>query len=384
VIIIKENRSFDNYFGTFPGANGATSGMAGSKQIPLGHDALSSRDIIHGWIAANTAIDGGKMDGFYKLAANYASYVQFQQGDIPNYWQYAQTFTLADNFFESNLGPSFPNHVYFAAADSDDIISNPINEPENGNAAWGCDSASTAYVKQANPKTGKITNIFPCFDIPTLPDSLDAAGLAWRYYSASPGQYGFTWSVLDAIKHIRYGSQWTTNVLPVGNFIHDVQTELAPVTWITPPGTFSDHPPNNVCAGEGWTVNIVNAIMQSPFWNSTAIFIAWDDFGGYYDHVPPPSVDYFGLGIRVPLLIISPYVNAGTVQHEVSDFSSLLAFTESVSGLPPLRQRDKIANNLMGAFNFNQQPLPPLILNPRKCPKVRQLPIEPLPDDDGD
>ncbi len=216
---------------------------------------------------------------------------------------------------------------------------------------------------------------------------MNTAGLTWRYYSATSTQYGYIWSVLDAIGHIRNGNQWGTNVVPVNNFETDVQTQLADVTWITPVGTFSDHPDPklSICAGEGWSVKIINAIMNSPFWNSTAIFLVWDDFGGFYDHVPPPSVDYFGLGIRVPLLVISPYVKAGTVQHGLAEVSSLLSFSEKVFNLPPLTQRDKNANNLMDMFDFNQQPLQPLILTPRKCPTVEALPSTvQSEDDDGD
>jgi len=392
VIIIKENRSFDNMFGTFPGANGATSGIAqGGKRIALKREPLVSPDIVHGWISSRKAIDHGLMDGFYKLAKGNISYYQFLQQDIPNYWQYAQNFALADNFFESMYGGSFPNHIYFAAADSAHIIDNPTPNKDGGIASWGCDSEPGSTAPQVNPATGTIKNIFPCVDIPTLPDELNAAGLSWRYYSAIAGQYGYTWSVLDAIKHIRFGNQWATNVLPVNNFIGDVQRgQLADVTWITPVGNYSDHPPNNVCVGEGWTVEIINAIMQSSFWDSTAIFLTWDDFGGYYDHVPPPSVDFFGLGIRVPTIVISPYVKHGTpaqplVQHGVYEFSSMLSFAETVFSLPPLTLRDQQTSNMMEAFDFNQAPIDPLVLQPRQCPKTKALPIVPLgTDDDGD
>jgi phospholipase C len=388
VIIIKENRSFDHLFGRFPGANGATTGLAGSKKIHLKHATLVQGKVAHGWSNSLEAIDHGKMDGFYRYAPHHAAYVQFHQTDIPNYWMYAQNFVLADNFFSSMYGGSFPNHLYFAAADSDDISDNPTGETQRP-AAWGCDSNPGTEAPTRNPSTGKYSHTFPCVDIPTLPDEMNAAGLSWRYYSATSTQYGYIWSVLDAINHIRNGDQWDTNVLPVNNFETDVQTQLADVTWITPPGNYSDHPgPKlNLCVGEGWSVQIINAIMNSPFWNSTAIFLVWDDFGGFYDHVPPPTVDYFGLGIRVPLLVISPYVKAGTVQHGVSEVTSLLSFSEKVFNLPPITQRDKKANDLMNMFNFNQQPLSPLILTPRKCPSVKELPVEPEDDgsdDDGD
>ncbi len=390
IIIIKENRSFDHMFGTFPGANGATTGMAGSKKIALGHAKLVQGELPHGWSDSVEGIDRGKMDGFYRYAPHYAAYVQFHRKDIPNYWLYAQNFVLADNFFSSMYGGSFPNHLYFAAADSDDISDNPSGDTHKP-ARWGCDSTPGTTAPTRDPSTGRYGHIFPCVDIPTLPDELNAAGRTWRYYSATSTQYGYIWSVLDAINHIRNGDQWDTNVLPVNNFADDVQTQLADVTWITPPGDDSDHPgPKlNLCVGEGWSVQIINAIMNSPFWNSTAIFLVWDDFGGSYDHVPPPTVDYFGVGLRVPLLVISPYAKAGTVQHGLTEVTSLLRFSEKVFDLPPITQRDKKTNNLMDMFNFNQQPLAPLILTPRKCPKVQELRVRPMPgddrlDDDGD
>lgn len=385
VIIIKENRSFDTMFGKFPGANGATYGMAGSKRIPLRHAKLKQQDPLHGWAASLNAIDGGKMDGFYRTLPHYGAYVQFQQSDIPNYWKYAQTFALADNFFSSMYGGSFPNHLYFASADSHGITDNPIGEKHTP-AHWGCDSTPGAKAPRRDPKTHKVTFIFPCVDIPALSDELNMAGLSWRYYSATSTQYGYTWSVLDAISHIRNGNQWDTNVLPVTNFENDVQTQLADVTWITPVGTFSDHPEPDlsICMGEGWTVQVINAIMESPFWKSTAIFLTWDDFGGFYDHIPPPKVDYFGLGLRVPLIAISPYVKAGTIPHGVYEFSSMLSFAEKVFNLSPMTKRDQNANDMMDMFDFNQQPLPPLILEPRKCPNVKSLPSTPPLDDDGD
>jgi len=386
VIIIKENRSFDTMFGAFPGANGATWGMAGKNRIRLGHATLKQRDPLHGWSASLDSIDNGKMDGFYRTLPNYGAYVQFHQSDIPNYWKYAQKFALADNFFSSMYGGSFPNHLYFATAQSDEITDNPIGEKHKP-AHWGCDSTPGAKVPRKDPKTHKVSFIFPCVNIQALPDKLDAAGLTWRYYSATSAQYGYTWSVLDAIKHIRYGNQWGTNVLPVDNFENDVQTQLADVTWITPLGTVSDHPEPtlSLCDGEAWTVEIINDIMQSPFWNSTAIFLTWDDFGGFYDHVPPPSVDYFGLGLRVPLIAISPYVKAGTIPHAVYEFSSMLSFAEKIFNLSAMTKRDQKANDMTDMFDFNQQPLPPLILKPRKCPSVKSLPSTPsVDDDDGD
>jgi phospholipase C len=328
------------------------------------------------------------MDGFYHNGGKYgkyAAYVQFYKKDIPNYWKYAHTFALADNFFSSMNGPSYPQHLYFAAASSDDIVTDPSDPGGQRSLAWGCDSDPRARAQQVDPNTGNRTLIFPCLDIPTLPDELNTAGHTWRYYSVPYPQYGFIWSILDSISHIRYGAQWGTNVLDVRNFVSDVQSgQLADVTWITPTFENSDHTPANVCVGEGWTVQVINAIMQSQFWNSTAIFVTWDDFGGFYDHVAPPALDYFGLGMRVPLIIVSPYVKAGTVQHSLFEFSSLLGFTEKLFDLPAMTERDLKANDMMLAFNFNQTALPPLILTPRQCPKTKQRPGQSSSEDDGD
>jgi phospholipase C len=349
----------------------------------LGHAQLVSPDIPHNWRTSLLGIDSGKMDGFYLGAPRYGAYVQFLQSDIPNYWTYAQKFVLADNFFSSMYGPSFPQHLYFTAAGADNMEGGPTMQTGKYHA-WGCDSQPGTTANFVDPATGKISHKFPCLTIPTLVDELNSAGLTWRYYSATPTQYGFIWSVLDAIKQVRYGSQWSTNVLPVDNFQRDVaRGQLANVTWITPLGGDSDHPPNNVCTGENWSVDVINAIMNSRFWDSTAIFVAWDDYGGYYDHVPPPTVDYFGLGIRVPALVISPYVKAGTVQHEVYEFSSFLGFAEKIFNLPPLTDRDRKANNLIDAFDFSQSPLRPLILKQRKCPQMFG-PFQDHDDDDGD
>jgi len=323
-------------------------------------------DLAHGWYGSAEAIDHGNMDGFYRYARNHAAYVQYQQADIPNYWSYAQNFVLADNFFSSMYGGSFPNHLYFTAATSDNIVQNPVGDRHHP-AHWGCDASQGTQVLTSDPSTGQLSHIFPCIDVPTLPDELNAAGGTWRYYSAISTQYGYLWSVLDAINHIRNGDQWSTNVLPVDQFATDVQTQLADVTWITPPGFASDHPGSAyLCDGENWSVQTINAIMNSPFWKSTAIFLTWDDFGGFYDHVSPPQVDAFGLGPRVPLLIVSPFAKPGYVSHEVYEHSSILKFVETRYGLQPLTNRDQAASNMLDSFDFQHPQQIPLILSPRQ------------------
>jgi phospholipase C len=217
---------------------------------------------------------------------------------------------------------------------------------------------------------GAISDVFPCFDIQTLADTLDNKGLSWRYYAPPEGERGYVMSTFDAIDHIRNSGIWNTNVVPPSQFATDAMNgQLPAVSWIVP-GAQSEHPPASTCDGENWTVEQLNAIMQGPIdqWNSTAVFIVWDDWGGFYDHVVPPIKDRFGLGLRVPALVVSPYVIAGKVSHTNYEFSSVLKFVEEAFGLPALTKRDANANDMTDAFNFNQAPLAPLVLNPRACP----------------
>ena len=378
VFIVKENRSFDHMFGRFPGANGATHGKISTGQIlPLAHAPDAALNYGHGWVAAHNAMDcvSGicKMDGWDNVAGcigtttpPYACLEQYYQADIPNYWKYAQTFTLADKMFSSLAGASFPNHLYLIASQSGGAIQNPSNIATSPNI-WGCDAVSTANVLILEPNGKKYTR-FPCFDYATLGDVLDGAKLTWRYYAPSQGQPGYQWSAYDAISHIRNGPDWQTNVMPVSQFITDALAgKLPPVSWVTPPPVSSEHPGAGVCRGENWTVQQINAVMLGPLWQSTAIFVTWDDFGGFYDHVAPPKTDFYGLGPRVPLLVISPYAIPRHISHNRYGFESVLKFIETNWRLQSLTARDSLANNLMDAFNFSQSPLSPLILQTRNC-----------------
>ena len=368
VFIIKENRSFDQYFGTFPGADGATSGKTSAgTTIPLGHTPdRTPHDIGHSFYDAHTAIDNGKMDRFDLVShgADLLGYTQMQQTDIPNYFAYAKQFVLADRMFSSLEGPSFPNHLYTIASQSGGAIDNPM---KSTNGSWGCDSDAGATVAVMD-SSGHVTQQPPCFDFQTIADSLQSAGLSWKYYAPGFGQRGYNWSALDAINHIRNGSLWSTNVVSDTQFVTDAQNGTLPaVSWIVS-GNTSEHPPDSTCLGENWTVQQINAIMQGPDWSSTAIFVTWDDFGGFYDHVPPPGVDQFGLGPRVPLLIISPFAKPGFISHTQYEFASFLAFVETRFGLAPLTNRDATASNMTDSFDFKQTPQPVFPLTTRTCP----------------
>lgn len=370
VIIIKENRSFDNYFGTFPGADGATSGkISTGQQIPLGPSPnLTTHDICHSWSCTLEAMDGGKMDKFNLIPGgdvngDYLAYSQFHEAGIPNYFKYARNFVLADHMFSSLHGSTFPNRLYSVAAQSGGVISSPV-----GTSNWGCDAPATTTVTVLH-SDGTETNEYPCFDFKTLPDELEAAGVSWKFYAAGPGQPGYIYSTLDAIKHIRNSSLWTRHVVPIFQFISDAQNgNLPALSWLMPNLAADEHPLSSVCVGENWTVDEINAIMQGPQWGSSAIFVTYDESGDFYDHVPPPKVDPFGLGMRVPLLIISPFAKKGYVSHTTYTMGSILRFVEARFNLQPLTDRDGLANDVFDSFDFGQQPLPPLVLQPRQCP----------------
>jgi len=369
VIIVKENRTFDNYFGTFPGADGATTGVIHTGEtVTLGQTPdRTPHDIDHSFQAAVKAINGGLMNQFDLITGGNVhgellAYTQLTENDIPNYFAYARSFTLADAMFSSLTGPSFPNHLYTVGAQSGGAINNPRN---SGNK-WGCDADDGADV-QVMDENGVKSFASPCFDFTTLADLLEAKGHSWRYYAPPQGQPGYIWSALDAIAHIRLTDLWTQHVVPDTQFEQDALAgDLPAVSWVVT-GAGSEHPPSSSCVGENWTVRQVNAIMQGPRWKSTAVFVTWDDFGGFYDHVPPPTVDNFGFGSRVPLLIISPYARPGFIAHTVYEFSSLLRFVETRFRLAPLTARDSAANDLLDSFDFTQRPLGPLILQERDC-----------------
>jgi phospholipase C len=345
VIIIKENRTFDHMFGLYPGANGVSVGRISTGQtIPLSRAVDREPNFVHSFAGAVKAVHGGLMDRFDLLpgclAPNYGCYSQYQQSDIPKYWAYAQNYVLADNFFSSMVGPSFPNHLYLIASQSGTATSNPQNAL---NHSWGCDAGPNATVLLLNK-----TKVAPCFDYQTLGDTLTTAGLSWDYYAPAFNTAGYQWSAYSAINHIRNTGEWAAHVKGVTGFKTRTGS-LAAVTWITPPQTYAEHPTSPISRGETWTVQQINSIMASPDWASTVIFVTWDDFGGFYDHVPPPSL---GMGARVPLLIISPFVTAGQVCHALGSFDSLLAFVEYNWSVSALTARDAAADPLVSCFNF--------------------------------
>lgn len=378
VIILKENHSFDHYFGTFPGANGSTSATISTGQLIHMRRAsdVPVVDPDHTWTGTVNGMDGGHMDRF-DLSSNgdvngqFAPFVQMTSADIPNYWTYAQKFVLADHMFASQQGPSFSNRLYSIAAQSGGAISVPTIGGNSGKVPqqWGCDSPPNTFVQDLDA-IGNVLRVVPCFDFPTLGLNLDNAGQSWRYYAPPNHEWGYVYSTYDAIDYVRNTGLWTSNVVPPEQFIDDVQNgNLAAVSWVVAPGAELEHPPAGTCVGENWTVEQINALMQSPLWDSTVIFLAWDDFGGFYDHVMPPTIDdQFQLGPRVPLLIISPWSIPGKISHTTYELSSIVKFIDEVFDLPTLTDRDANAHDTSDSFNFSQTPNQPLVLTPRQCP----------------
>lgn len=370
VFIVKENHSFDNLFAHFPGADGTRYAWAGKKRVRLitTPDHLPF-DISHTGEAALKSVDGGKMDGFYRLGGatqfghDYADSA-YVKSEIPNYWAYARHFALADHFFSTIMGPSFPNHLATIAAQSGGAIDNPTGQT---NGSWGCDATGGALVR-VESAAGAVSQVPPCFNFTTLADEANRAGATWRYYASPYGASGYIWAAFDGIRHIRYGPDWKQADIPDNQFVSDVQKgQLASITWLTTNFAKSDHPPASMCAGENWTVKQINAVMASPTWKSTAIVLTWDDFGGFYDHVFPPRINSVAFGPRVPAILISPYARAHSIDHTTYDFSSMLNFAEDAFNLHHLPEYAPRIPSIAGMFNFRQKPLAPLVLKQRHC-----------------
>jgi len=424
IVVIQENRSFDNFFATFPGADGTTTGqgapmpqgIAGAcksngmpvitqsnptiqltqasligagfpngfgKGDDLPHVYLNPNDSSQGFLAQ---YDGGKMDGFDleksgpdgegSPICTYA-YQYVNPQEIKPYWDMAQQYVLADHMFQTQGSGTFTAHQDLIAGATDvnygssqaSVIDNPTWFP------WGCDSLSstvtsllTTNLKYLNDKGPN-----PCFDYATLRDLLDAKKVSWKYYAQRVQgphgpQHGDTagiWSAFDAIRAVRYSDEWGKNVTFSDlDIFKDIKNgKLPAVSWITPDAQNSDHPQEHqhgklVDFGPSWVASIVNAVGQSKYWKSSAIIVLWDDWGGFYDHESPAFFDNAGgLGFRVPMIVISPYVQPHVVSTQY-EFGSVLHFIENNWKLGSLGTTDSRSTPITNAFNFNQTPRP--------------------------
>jgi phospholipase C len=422
VYIIQENITFDHYFGTYPGADGIPKDMKlsyepdGPKIYAPFHlgSTFIPHDLNHSWQAAHVAYDDGKMDGFIRAewpmalsyywkgplptvdpedifpldddpemvkqdlanansgrgrnarrknggeaeavaagelptrhrdtpppgpppdwVTNTLSYYDWHE--IPNYWEYARKFTLCDAFFSSLAGPSEPNHLYTVAAKSGGLVNNP------GRGIGGEDGV---------------------YSFPTLAELLQNSKHSWKYYDEKKNPKAHSlWNPLPGFKSFAHSAELMSHLVSLSEFYDDAKAgNLPEVCWVVPTAADSEHPPADSARGMWHVTGLVNAVMDSPSWKDTVIIVTWDDFGGFFDHVPPPQVDKYGYGPRVPALVISPWSKPGYISHVHYDFTSPLKLIEDHFGLQPLADRDRSADDMLDCFNFQQKPNAPEVL----------------------
>jgi phospholipase C len=422
VVIMQENRSFDTYFGTYPGADGIP--MANGVPTVCVPDPVSKvcvkpyhdpNDLNHGGphgqSNATADINGGKMDGFIgqvrraKVTCNGPFDPQcgaqnepdvmgwHDAREIPNYWTYAQDFVLQDHMFEPNASWSLPEHLFMVSGWS-------------ARCSVKGDPMSCVNALQNPAQLGKKgqTPDYAWTDLTYLMHKYD---VSWAYYldqgtqpDCADDQMDCTpqaqkvkvpeiWNPLPYFDTVKQDGQ-LGNIQPVQSFVDAAKNGTLPaVSWVVPNGTHSEHPPALVSVGQAYVTSLVNAVMQGPDWSSTAIFLSWDDWGGFYDHVTPPSVDQNGYGLRVPGLVISPYAKKGLIDHQTLSFDAYLKFIEDnfmgrqridpktdgrPDPRPDVRENAAQLGNLMADFDFNQTPLAPVVLPLKPPPGPASIP----------
>jgi phospholipase C len=391
VIIVQENRSFDDLFQGYPGANTASSGLANDGTVvPLQSIPLTaSYDVLHTLDSYVVSYDGAKMDGFNlediqgKTDLKYPQYGYVPATEIAPYLALAHQYVLSDETFSSQLDGSFTAHQFLIAAQADQAV----NFPTHG---WGCPSG---VVPTITPQRTLGPSEPACFgtadpaSYPTLGDELDAAGLSWRFYAPALDDSGGIWSAYRAVKHVYGGPDWTNDVVsPETQVLQDVANgKLSAVTWVIPDVRNSDHARSHSASGPDWVASVVNAVGTSQFWNSTAIFVIWDDWGGWYDHVAPPQVGAEGLGFRVPMLCISPYAKSNYVSHTQLESASILRFVEDTFGLGQLAAADARATDAgLDCLDYVRAPRPFTVIPTavRRGTFLHERPSLRPPDDD--
>jgi phospholipase C len=410
VVIMQENRSLDNLFHAFPGANTVDFGYGHGKKYKLHPTSLAYPvDINHAHYQFLEDYDYGKMDGFdlnfqkFDPHCDYAdpinhpkcwvflptayyrtAFAYVPKSEIKPYWTLAKQYALGDNMFASNNGNSYPSHQYMISGQSNHVAEGPSTPNVKGFGGlpvpWGCDGPNEQTTTMLfygpppmehasfSPPTGhEITGEpHPCFSYATAATLLDAAHVSWTYYAPQIyGNAGDIWSAFDAIWQVRFGSDWINDVKsPETTILTDISAGTLPsVSWVVPSFTNSDHAGSLSLTGPDWVAAVVNAIGKSKYWNSTAIVVMWDDWGGWYDHVAPRQIPnastraFEGLGFRVPVLIISPYAKAGYISHQRHEIASSLRFIENVFHLPSLGQADARTDGFNDMFDFTQTPI---------------------------
>ena len=386
VIIVQENRTFNDFFATYPGADGTTTGNAKAEPncsppiqqgtIPLTKvNLVVHKDLDHKYSGYQTARDNGQMDGFDAVlgGAGPECTYPYQYTDpkqIQPYWDMAEQYALAEHMFTTQGSDSFTAHQDLIRGGTVvDTKEGMIDFPTCGNCWWGCDAPPGTYthlVTQHNMYLKTEQGPFPCSNkfatkYRTLADLLDAQSVSWKYYLPPSNKiFGKLLSAFDVIAPVRYGSEWTTNIVtPETAIFSDISNNSLPaVSWVIPDEPESDHPGTSTDTGPSWVSSVVNAIGQSPtYWKSTAIIIVWDDWGGFYDNAPPKVMNYGGLGFRVPAIIVSPYAKAGYISQTQYEFGSILKYIEQNWHLGTLSTSDARANSIIDSFDYSQPPI---------------------------
>ena len=420
VIIMQENRSFDEYFGTYPGAigipmkNGVPTVCSPDPKIGQCIKPYYDPNDInsggpHGAASAAADMNNGLMNGFVRTfrAAQKACKSPDTPGcaagttpdvmgwhdarQIPNYWTYAQNFVLQDMMFEPNSSWSLPSHLFIVSAWSAKC-SIPADPMSCVNALDGPSGLNLS------------TNDYAWTDLTYL---LYKANVSWAYYlsngsepdceddamlcAAKPqnAKVPGIWNPLPAFDTIKQDNQ-LANIQQVDKFLEAAKAGTLPdVSWIVPENKVSEHPPASIKAGQAYVTGLINTVMQGPDWNSTAIFLAWDDWGGFYDNVVPPKVDINGYGLRVPGLVISPYAKKGYIDNQTLSFDAYLKFIEDVflngqrldpandgrpDPRPTVRENVPQLGDLLSDFDFSQAACAPLVLPTNPPPGLASIP----------
>jgi phospholipase C len=370
LVIVQENRTPDNLFQGIPGADIAHEAIDSRDQpVPLHEVSLKTLwDLPHSHEAFLTDYDHGKMDGFdagfsprdYLRPFGYAP-----ESEVAPYHEMAKRYVFADRMFQTNQGPSYPAHLYFVSGTAGDKtlapykVSSEAYDQAGQSVFPGCNARKGTYVDTIDPFNGAAgPHPFPCFDHPVLSEFIDAKNLSWRYYQ--PRRGAGRWEAMDSYSQVRYGPQYKNVIWPSQTILSDIKRgRLANLSWVIPNPLWSDHAGHiGGTQGPAWVAAIVNAIGESTYWKSTAIFVTWDDWGGWYDHVAPRIYNHYELGFRVPLVVVSAYAKRAYVSKKQHEFGSILAFIEETFGIPKgaLHSTDRRADDLMDAFDFDQRP----------------------------
>ena len=375
IVLVKENHTFDNYFTGFPGAETSDKAKLSTTTTitrPIAPNGPLASDLCHSNACGQTAYQNGAMAGFdNNNGGSREPFIRYTEQQIPNYWQYARNFVLADHVFSTTLGPSTPGHTVFWTGRSLSIENAKCVLPDGGDCGGtgGCKADPRTTIKTYDPDKCTTSVVKPCFDVPALPDHLPA-GFTWTDYGTPHAL---------SIKSVADAPDYATHFRKNGALLTDLTTgHIANLTIAHVGGDVSEHPAQSPCPGENFSVDVINAAMKLPQWNEMAIVVTWDDWGGFYDHVAPPvhtcaNGEVFQSGFRVPVIVISPYAKKGFVLKTPANQASVPRLVEELWGVPFMTARDPHAldgtvGSLMDAFDFAQPARAPMLLQGRTCP----------------